>query len=63
MKLINIYVIYSCLGFTMIKRNMVAIHDRVIEMDNKVAIFTGDRGAGKSILLIVHVDYVLDLKY
>ena len=50
MKLMKVYVMCSCLGFIMLQRKMVAIHGGVIEMDNKAVIFTGDRGAGKSIL-------------
>ena len=48
--MVNIYILGTVLGLSLLQKNMVAIHGGAIVIKNKGCVFTGDKGAGKSTL-------------
>lgn len=48
--LMKVYIMGSVLGLLLLQREVTAIHGGTIIIDGKAAIFTGERGAGKSTL-------------
>ena len=48
--MVNMYILGTVLGLSILQKNMVAIHGGAIVINNKGCVFTGDKGAGKSTL-------------
>ena len=48
--IVNIYILGTVLGLSILQKNMVAIHGGAIVINNKGCVFTGNKGVGKSTL-------------